>query len=272
MANILLKTEQLNDTSEWTASDGLTVTANTNAAPDFAGASASQADRLTDASAVNQCGLDGAYHTIANDTSDWTYSIYVRKDTVTTRYPLLFLQFENGTVMTVGASFDTVGGTSAAASGFTAPDASGVVDAESLWWRCWIRHANNGTGNNAIRARIHPAHSLTLGAAGNNSAQGSIDAWGANLTNSTSVMAYEPEPYYSTGGWTTLDATLSSSATTYSDTTVEGGVEYEYRILAVNAIGSTPSNIDSAIASAGAGSAHRLERGGFRGMFRGMGL
>lgn len=196
-ANILLKTEALDDVTEWTQSDGLTVTSNTLAAPAFAGKYAGRADRVIDASAVLQCGLDGAFHSpIANDSSSWTLSVYVAKDAVTTRFPLLFLNFENGTPITVGISLDTSAGAVASSADFTAPNASGVVDVDTIYWRFWLRHANNSTGNNAIRARFQPAHSLTHGGAGNNSAQGTVDVWGFNLTNDAAVQTYQPDPSY----------------------------------------------------------------------------
>lgn len=195
-ANILLKTEALDDVTEWTQSDLLTVTANTTAAPAFAGKYAGLADRLVDANIVNVCGLDGAFHGIPNDASDWTLSVYVAKDAVTTRFPLMQLNFENGTAMTVAISLNTSAGTVTSVTGITAPNASGVVDADTHYWRFWLRHANNNTGNNAIRARFSPAGTSTHGGAGDNSAQGTTDTWGFNLTNDSAVQTYQPDPFY----------------------------------------------------------------------------
>lgn len=195
MANILLKTEALDDVTEWTQSDFLTVTADSAAGPAYLGIHAGMADTLVDANTSNQCGLDGAFKTITSDGTSWTASVHIKKDAVTDRFALLELNFENGTAMTVGISLDTKNGTVSAASGITAPDASGVED-KTDYWRFWLTHANNNTGNNAIRVRYKPAQASVLGAAGDNAVTGSTVTFGFNLTNTATVQPYEPDPTY----------------------------------------------------------------------------
>lgn len=196
MSNILVKTEALDDTSEWTQSDLLTVTANTDAAPLFAGINAGLADRLVDSDASNIGTLFGGFHTITSDGTDWLLSVYGKKDTVTTRFPLIYVDMQNGTRVQAYASLDTKNGLISNASGAPVFDAIGVIDIDSLWWRFWGRIANNNTGNNAIRCSLIPAGTLLFGGTGEPAAQGTYPMWGVNLTNTSTIQPYEPDPLY----------------------------------------------------------------------------
>lgn len=196
MANILIKTEQFDDTGVWTPNDSLTVTANTDAAPGFAGPSAGLADTLDDAQVAAQASLTSGYQGIANDGTDWLLSLHVKKDSSTTRFPYLYLDLVNGTRLQTFASIDTKNGLITTASGLPAFDATGVVDVDAVYWRFWARVANNNTGNTAIRCGFFPAATSAHGGAADNSAQGNLVAWGANLTNTSAIQAYEPDPFY----------------------------------------------------------------------------
>ncbi len=197
MANIVPKTEAFDDTAEWTQSDSLTVTANSDAAPAFAGSSAGRADTLVDANASNICTLTGGFHSIPSDSSDWLLSLFVKKDTVTTRFPIIQIDMQNGTRVQAYALLDTMNGlitnTGDGPGNF---DAIGVVDVDALWWRFWARKANNNTGNNAIRCLFSPAYADSSAGFSLSSLTGSIIAWGANLTNTSTVQTYEPDPFY----------------------------------------------------------------------------
>jgi hypothetical protein len=197
MANILVKTEQFNDTGEWTQTDLLTVTPNTDAAPAFAGAGAGLADTLVDADGSNTCSLASGFHTITNNGTDWLLSLFVKKDTSTTRFPAMYIDMQNGTRVEAFASLDTKNGLITTVSGLPAFDATGVVDVDAVYWRFWGRKANNSTGNNAIRCAVFVAESATFGGASNPGITGTVIAWGVNLTNTTTVQPYEPDPFYS---------------------------------------------------------------------------
>jgi hypothetical protein len=247
LANIILFTEQF-DNSWWVKNDGATVTQDTHAAPAFAGFDAGLADTLHDAQAV-QTSIYSPYITIANDASAWTASVFMRKDAVTSRYPLMVLEFNGGTGIWTAASFGTSDGSSSDFPGFP-PAARGVVDVDDTWWRMWMRQPNNNTGNVNVRMGIFPASSTVLGGSGDGGVLGTIVAWGANISNSSVVEDYIPEPFYQVpviGEWITL-TTYGAAGNAHIDTAVENIMphrEYDYRVLATNAAGSTASNTDS---------------------------
>jgi hypothetical protein len=194
MPNVLHHTEEFNH-AYWTAADGLTVSANAFAAPAFAGGSAGLADTLTDPTGANSGILLGTDETIPADSSDWTASLYVRKDADSARFPMFVLHLSSGTAVFASVSFNTVTGAIAAGVDGT-PDASGVVDVDSLWWRLWWRKANNGTGNNAARLYIYAAHATSLGGSGSSTPTGDLTLWGAQLENASVVGTYVPDPFY----------------------------------------------------------------------------
>jgi hypothetical protein len=199
MANLLHFTEQF-DNAYWTPSNA-TVTANSQSAPVFASLRAGMGDTLDDQSA-SQGFIAGTYESCAADTSAYVASIYVRKDAITSRFPIFVLQFAVGATISAGVSFNTSTGAIANADSLDVPDASGVVDVDAAWWRVWVKKANaNGTN---VRVYIRPAISSTLGGVADGTVTGNIVAWGANLTNTATVQAYEPDPVYVSADVTTL--------------------------------------------------------------------
>lgn len=197
MANILQFTEQF-DNAYWQQISSIGITANTHAAPAFAGGSAGMADTLDDANAAGQSSVYGEESSIADDSSDWTGSVFIRKDAVTSRFPEVLLQITGGvTAITVGVSVNTSTGAIAASGTNGGPTASGVVDVDATWWRVWLRHANNSSGNTVLRLHIFPARSDVLGDPASSAVTGSIVAWGANATNTSAVQTYDPNPTYS---------------------------------------------------------------------------
>lgn len=196
MANILVKTEQFNDAGEWSQNDFLTVNADTDAAPVFAGQLANPADTLIDNNVTNVCNLTSGFKTITSDGSDWLMSLFIKKDSITTRFASLYIDMQNGTRVEAFANIDTKNGLITTVSGLPTFDAVGVVDVDSIWWRFWARKANNNTGNNAIRVGFFSAQTSSFGGGADNSAIGNITAWGANLTNTSTLQNYEPDPTY----------------------------------------------------------------------------
>jgi hypothetical protein len=192
MANLLHFTEQFDD-AYWSAVV-VVVTANTHAAPAFAGINAGLADTIDDQSAGSSGALTGSYEDCPGDTSDFVVSRYVRKDAITSRFPILTMQFTSGATINTGVSLNTSTGATANANGLDAPDAIGCVDVDATWWRLWLRKAN--AGGVAVRSNFYPAYSATLGGAQDGAVTGSVIAWGANLTNTSTVQTYEPDPFY----------------------------------------------------------------------------
>ncbi len=198
MANILLYTEAF-DNAAWLLESGgtaTTVTADTFAAPAFAGANATLADTVSDISTTVQ---GEAYQDVAipNDSTDYVFSVYVRKDTNTTRFPEFMIEFRNGTSFARAIHINTQTGASSAGSYVPAPTAYGVEDIDATWWRVWLKQANSSAGNTVIRVHVAPARAASLGGGANSPSLGDLVVWGGNITNTSTLQAYEPHPFYS---------------------------------------------------------------------------
>jgi hypothetical protein len=178
-------------------------------------------------------------------------SVYIRKDNDETRFPELAVYMENGgTAKDAGFRLNTKTGATGTHSSPGAPAQYGVVDVDANWWRMWMIEPDNASGNTQISLALFPAVTAAangINGGGVSTAMGSIVAWGANIIHADTLSAYEPDPFYEFGdaSWDTL-ATLGTSASSYKDYVAPGGIWYDYRILAVNAAGSSPSNIDDA--------------------------
>ncbi len=193
MANIVPYTE---DCSQWTPTN-VVVTTNTHAAPSTSAVGAGLADTVDDQSS-SLGSVTFTDQAISSDASSWTASVYVRKDAITSRTPEFLIRFGGGTLLVAGISFDTSTGTVSSPASVQDADASGVVDVDTNWWRVWYRKANNNSGNTAIRLILYPAAQGVIDTGASSTATGSIVVWGVNLTNTSSVQTYEPNPAYGT--------------------------------------------------------------------------
>ena len=192
--NLLSFTEQFNN-GAWTQGGSITVTPNSAAAPSFANPKAGRADTLAD-NTVTEASSILNEATIADDLGDYVASVYIQKDAVTTRFPAFILALlGGGTPLTGGVSINTSTGTLADYSGGAAV-ASGIVDVDATWWRVWVRMTNNGTGNTTARWLFFPAQASSLGGGFDSTATGSSISWGANITNTRALQAYDPSPAY----------------------------------------------------------------------------
>jgi len=190
MANLVTKTETLDDAGVWTLTSA-TVTANSQAAPAFAGANAGLADTVADNSAAAQGSIVGTYYNISADTNNYIGSVFVRKDAVATRWPDFFLQFVGGPVGFVNLNTST----GAIADGSTPAAEKGIVDWDATWWRLWLRVANNGSSTQ-VRVGLYPDHLDALGGAGQSAGTGSVVLWGFNITQASTLQPYVPDPFY----------------------------------------------------------------------------
>lgn len=154
------------DNASWAKSTGVTVTANTDVAPD----GTTTADTIT-SSVGNQLSQDVscAANTVYTD------GIHIKKTSGATYTPCLYLQFYGGTGIIYGARLDTDTGvaTAMAAGGFTAPASVVVEDAGSYWRLCVSGNSNdNTTGRIALYPNMNSGSAV---------AAGSQVIWGADL-------------------------------------------------------------------------------------------
>ncbi len=195
MPNVLTFTEQF-DNAAW-SNASTTVTADTFAAPGFTGTKANRADTVQDATGAAVSSLTQDVGSSVVNSLDYTGSIYVRKDAVTSRFPAFQMSFLGATGVDAFVALNTSTGVVSDIVGLGAADAKGVVDVDSLWWRIWWRKANNATGNTLARMVVYPALSGTLGQSFDSSILGSIVAWGAQIEQASAVGTYVPSPFYS---------------------------------------------------------------------------
>lgn len=194
MSNLLTHTEDFSH-PDW-ALTSATVTANTWAAPTTAAVGAGMADTVEDASAVDLGYIQNVPKTITSDSSAWLASVYIRKEAArTSDFPELYLSMTGGTTILAGIAFNPTSGVIGFPSGGFV-DASGVVNVDTDWWRVWWRKANNNSGNVSIVLRVYPAMDHVFESGPDASAVGTLTVWGANLTNTSTVQTYEPDPAY----------------------------------------------------------------------------
>lgn len=169
--NLLTYSDQL-DNAAWTpASNGATRTANNAASPD----GTTTADLIDDVSAAAS-QLIRQVATVANDSTNYTFSIYVKKST--SRYVALWLSFSGGTTRERVWTYDLDALTSQAETTYPATSGS-ITDVGNGWRRLTITHANTTEGNTSLSCRLYPA--ITALGAVDVTATGSVWAWGAQL-------------------------------------------------------------------------------------------
>jgi hypothetical protein len=196
--NIIPNTEDFS-AGNWNPGS-VVVTTNTSAPPAFAGTQATSADKLEDVSAVATSFIINTSVAIPVDSSSYIASLFIKKDSDTTRFPAFLLQFTDGSGQLTGVSFNT--STGAIANYFNvspAPADKGVVDVDSLWWRIWFKIANDGTSS-LVRVFIVPCQANTIGQNDDATLVGFITGWGVNLTNTSALQTYEPDPFYAFTG------------------------------------------------------------------------
>lgn len=186
--SILHFTEEFDD-AYWTATSS--VTADTNDPPSAFGINATDADTINDDSGAAVTGITGTFEDITVDTTDWVCSLFVRKDAISTRFPSFVVQLLGSPSVFAGLSINTATGAIAS----TGATASGTIDVDTAWWRVWFRVANNGTAN-AARIFFNPSPTGTLGGSDDSAIMGSVVVWGVNMTNSSVLQAYDPDPSY----------------------------------------------------------------------------
>lgn len=192
MAQQLTHTEQFNEVTSWTLQTSATIITDSFAAPSGVTGYGSNADTLEDNNASGVALVHQAKSKLTSDTADYLYSVYVRKDTNTTRFPYFALEFRNVVTIAVGVRLNTQTGATGTGSD-PLPPAYGVVDHDTNWWRMWMRYADPNA-NTSVRVDIFPAISDTLSGGDGGFNTGSVVCWGANLQQASTLATYESHP------------------------------------------------------------------------------
>jgi hypothetical protein len=191
MTNLLAQSENFGHDVWHKTAGGATVTDNSTAPPSgFAGAA--NADTVADNSAGAAQRIYQDYVKLSSDAGNYCFSLFVRKDTDTSRYPQLYMEFQGGaSPFVVGVNIDTQNGTLDDPAGIL-PTGFGISSYDADYWRVYIREPDSGSNTN-VRVSYYPARNTVSTAFESVAAQGSSIAWGAQLeAGVTTPSAYSP--------------------------------------------------------------------------------
>jgi hypothetical protein len=166
---------------QWAYQSNITRTANSTIAPD----GATTADTLNATAAM---GYVMQSKTIANSVI-YTGSLFFKKTSGATKFPLVYLQFSGGTMMMFGCILNT--NTGVFTSIDTTPIAHNVVDC-GLYWLVYITAQNNATGNTNGNLYIYDAASTDGITTASPSTNGGAVVWGAKIYAGTGPTSYLP--------------------------------------------------------------------------------
>jgi len=173
--------------------DGCVRATDATAPPVAYGPSATSAWAISDADGAQQCQIRATAPKSGGDASDFVLSVFVKKLAgAPSVFPNLYVQSVNGASTIRGFSFDAFTGTTDAGATDTLPAATGVVDADTNWWRVWWRHSDSAATE--MRLGIFPSRRATLTGGDDSTLTGSIVVWGANVTQGSTLLPYEPSP------------------------------------------------------------------------------
>jgi hypothetical protein len=169
----------------------VTITENVAAAPD----GKFTADRIEDTSSAISGGTQYTQKnlSITPDTSTWTWSFYIMKDSNTSRFPLFAVGLYGGSIGNQHRYcwFNTsTGAVQNGSLNGQNPLTSVVVESVGDYWRLALTVTNNGE-NNLIYHQIYPAHATSLGGSGNGTPTGSVVFAHSQVQKGSTASAYE---------------------------------------------------------------------------------
>jgi len=178
--NVLLYSEQF-DNAAWNKNNA-SVIANATVSPD----GATTADTLTDSSTTTYGEVEQSV-VIPGTAVPWEFSVYVKKDTITTRFPEFALRLWSGGVTAYEAYVQLNTNTGATIFRTSTGTVSATVQDMGGYWRIAIMVTNVDQTTAIIR--ICPAITSTFGTY-EDTATGSIVIWGAQLEQKAYATTY----------------------------------------------------------------------------------
>lgn len=268
--NVLLRSTNFAH-GDWTKSSSASVAASAITAPD----GSSDAETITDPGGAGSGILNTArlfqIIAIANDSTNWTASIFIAKTSATpAALPIFNLGFLGGTSKNAFTAIDPSDGstgypTDTGVIGASAAD-SVIVEDYGLWWRLSTTYANNSSGNNQGLVRLLPAATTGLTSGFDATLAGSADVWQADLVNAGA----ESSPIVTTSASVTRAADTLPWAANAGFNASEGFLIGDMRVArrpslivapfstGVFSVKTTKLSLMRAIQKSGGSSVHRL--------------
>ena len=167
------------------SSNNVTITSNTSISPE----GVQNATTLADTSTTAYQQME--YQPSLTAGASYAFSMFIKKDTDTTRFPEVFFRiFNGGTEQSVAVQINTQ--TGAKVDRYqTGSAVSDVIDFSNDYWRLVITATDPNDGNSALRVFLRPAMGLTFGSV-DASATGGIVAYGLQLEQGSYPTSYIP--------------------------------------------------------------------------------
>lgn len=242
--NLMLYSEQF-DNSAWTKSNAnITVTANTAIAPN--------GTTTADTATISTGGTDSRVLQtviVANNSDVYTVSFYAKRvaSEAQIRYDLRFTG--GSSTLNYACYFDWATFTTGSVFGASTPISTSATSVGNGWYRIVVVAANNSTGNTSSSLQIYPSAS----ASGTVINTGSAYLWGAQL-NVGSLQPYYPTTVknlvgyseaFDNAAWTKAGSSISATKVTAPNGALLGQKLVEDTTTAVHTVSNTAFSVES---------------------------